>query len=131
MKVIFVGMHNKPNTNPICPSTKTGKLVNRIIKELPEIQVLKTNLYDIEYYPKSEDKPPLARDWTFRIQPDLDDIIVLMGAEVHKNYIDTVGRVIKIAHPASKWSHVDMDEYVKLTSEKIIGLLTTNKDKSK
>ena len=106
-------MHNKPNMMPLCSSTKTGKLVNRIIKQLPNIEVLKTNLYDVEYYPKDTDmKSHLAIEWHSHNDAYAEDIIVLLGAEVHKWFLDFGFNVIKLAHPASKRSHVAMDEYV-------------------
>lgn len=122
-KVIFVGMHNKENKMPLCPSTKTGKLINQIIHKItPELFSQRTNLYDIDYYPSSlnESKFELALDWHERIQPTEDDIIVLLGAEVHENFIQkSLTKIIKVAHPASKRSHIEMNEYIKRVSNLI------------
>ncbi len=114
MKIIFVGMHNKPNKEPLCSSTKSGKLIDRIIKKVKPIRYLKTNLYNTEYYPPENSKERLAQDWINRYNPQPDDIIVLLGAEVHKHYIERlkIKNVIKIPHPASQRSHVDMKAYV-------------------
>lgn len=113
-------MHNKPGTMPLCGSTKTGKLLKRIIDKFPELEFQKTNLYDVEYYPRDrEDKQDLAIDWHKRIEPGNNDLIVLLGAEVHKWWYNTGLNVIKLAHPASKRSHVDMDEYVSRAVAKI------------
>ena len=85
MKIIFVGMHNKPGVMPLCTSTKSGKLIRKIYNELPkEIGILKTNLYNIDYYPIQLEKYNLALDWHHRINLEFDDIIILLGAEVHK-----------------------------------------------
>jgi hypothetical protein len=120
MKIIFVGMHNKPMKMPLCSSTKSGKLVNRIIEALKPIECQKTNLYDVEYYPKREEKFNLAMNWHERIEPKLGDVIVLMGAEVHENYVQNMfDKVVKIAHPSSKRSHEAMNEYVISAVEKI------------
>jgi hypothetical protein len=113
MKIIFVGMHNKPNKMPLCPSTKTGKIISRIIGELKPIECLRTNLYDIDFYPETQLKWQYARDWIFRINPQPEDIVVLLGQEVHNNYIKSNGIVIKLPHPASNYSKLSIDEYVK------------------
>jgi len=117
-------MHNKPDTMPLCGSTRSGKLINRIINEsgLEKKLFLKTNLYDVDYFPiEYLEKNRLAIDWHERIEPDLkNDVIILMGAEVHENFVyDGMKNVIKIAHPSSKRSHADMNEYVSKTIEKI------------
>ena|ERR1035437_9456248 len=113
MKIIFVGMHNKPMKMPLCSSTKSGKLVDRIIEALKPIECLKTNLYDVDYFPKREEKFDLARNWHTRIDPESVDVIVLLGAEVHEHYVKNLfDKVVKIAHPSSKRSHEAMNKYV-------------------
>lgn len=113
-------MHNKEDKLPLCGSTKSGKLIDRIIKELKPIECVKTNLYDVDYYPATADKWSLAMNWNERIDAYWTDIIVLLGAEVHKNFIPlSFENIIKIAHPSSKRSRVAMDEYVLGTIEKI------------
>lgn len=117
MRVIFVGMHNKPHKSPLCSSTKSGKLVDRIADGITHI---KSNLYDVDFYPKSEQqKRELAIDWIIRVDPAEKDIIVLLGAEVHKNFVHESKRIIKIAHPASQFSHEQMNEYVLKARTKI------------
>lgn len=118
-------MHNKINKIPLCNSTKSGKLINKIINELKPIECIKTNLYDVDYLPtNNEKKISLALDWHNRIEPKLNDIIVLLGAEVHKNYISNLSnKIIKIAHPSSKRSHEAMNEYVLNTTLKIKNIL--------
>lgn len=114
MKIIFVGLHNKPDKIPLCSSTKSGKLIDRIIKEGYFTNVQKTNLFDVDYYPtKPEEQRTLSEDWIERIDPAESDIIVLLGASVHRSFIQCVGmKTIKVAHPASKRSHKEMNEYV-------------------
>lgn len=110
-------MHNKPDKVALCSSTKSGKLVDRIAAGFTH---MKTNLYNVEYYPKSEDeKRFLANEWTINVDPAESDVIVLLGAEVHKNFIHKSKRIIKIAHPASQWSHEAMNDYVQRAREKI------------
>jgi hypothetical protein len=54
-----------------------------------------------------------------RFEPIYDDVIVLLGAEVHRNFILESNRIIKVAHPSSKRSHKEMDEFVSTTVAKI------------
>ncbi len=125
MRVIFVGLHNKPNMKPLDSKTKSGKLVDRIIEPLRHrgIRVLKTNLYNTDTLPMDSQKDKLRFDWIERVELFKDDIIILMGAMVHNDFpkIPMI-TTIKIAHPASKRSHVDMNEYVELTVRKILTL---------
>lgn len=113
MKVIFVGMHNKPNTPVLCALTKSGKLIQRVIDEL-DLPTLKTNLYDVEYFPTdSDEKVRLANDWHFRINPDPEDIIIVLGAETQKNFLRKGFKMIRLGHPSAVWSNVKKEEYVK------------------
>lgn len=113
MKIIFVGLHNKPNMQPLDSHTKTGKLLDRIIKELPRgIEIIKSNLFDVDYMPCSVDFIKLIYEWYWEYLPIENDIIVLLGAIVHKEFIFDNGNIVKIAHPASKRSHGAMDNYV-------------------
>lgn len=123
-RIIFVGVHNKPNLKPLCGSTKTGKLINRVIKELPEdVEILKTNLFNVDYFPLGEDLIALADEWYWTNMPTSKDIIVLLGQFTHKHFRFEMDNVIKVAHPASKRSHEAMNEYVLKTSQKITKLL--------
>ncbi len=113
MRVIFVGVHNKPGLVPLCNSTKSGRLIDRVALEIG-CRWIKTNLYDVDYLPLIyADKVELARDWQYKTNLATGDIVVLLGKEVHENFINSSGvAILKFAHPASKWSHVAMDEYV-------------------
>lgn len=116
-RVIFVGMHNKPDQPPLCSSTKSGKLIDRIAKNFTHV---KTNLYDVDYYPKGiEEKYELSCDWLSRINPAENEIVVLLGQEVHDNCIYESKNIIKFPHPSSQRSHEQMDAYVKYAIEKI------------
>lgn len=119
-KIIFVGLHNKPGKMPLCSSTKSGKLIDRIIKEGGFTNVQKTNLFDVEYYPTDEKRQlKLSMEWLHRFWPDASDITVVLGAATQAAFPGCHGKTLKIAHPASKRSHADMNEYVTTTIEKI------------
>lgn len=120
MRIIFVGINNKPNLQSLCSGTKTGKLVNRIINELPKgVEIKKTNLFNVDYFPEYEKMIDLVNEWYWTNLPTDEDIIVLLGAITHKQFKHDVNNLIKIAHPASKRSHKDMDEYVLSAAGKI------------
>lgn len=124
MRIIFVGIHNKPNMKPLDILTKTGKLINRIIKELnTDIEIVKTNLFDVDFIPDDFYPRELSNVWYWTHLPTDEDVIVLLGAMTHNNFNFEGLQVIKVAHPASKRSHVQMDQYVRETSEKIHSLI--------
>lgn len=120
MRVIFVGVHNKTGLSPLCSTTKSGKLIDRIISSI-ECECVKTNLYNIEVLPPTKKaKFKMAQDWHFRILPSYDDIIVLLGGEVFKNFIeDEENTPIVLHHPASVWSNEKKNKYVESAVEKI------------
>lgn len=121
MKIIFVGLHNKPGTMPLCSSTKSGKMIDRIIKEGGFTSWQKTNLFDVEYLPQDKrEQRDLAHEWFERVQPSDEDIAVLLGAFVHDHFVRLQGaKIIEVAHPASKRSHKEMNDYVSSTIQKI------------
>jgi len=119
-RVIFVGLHNKPGMKPLDSKTKSGKLIDRIIEKCSEngMNVLKTNLFDVDEMPTLKEMNSLALDWIDRVPLFGDDVIVLLGAWVHSHFPPinhTTITPIKIAHPASKRSHEDMNLYVENT----------------
>jgi len=120
-RIIFVGLHNKPHMSPLDSHTKTGKLIDRIINELPNnIEILKTNLFDVDYMPDAFESNELATEWYLTHFPNEEDVIILLGAMVHNKFKKCYGEIIKVAHPASKRSHIQMDEYVSTTAGKIM-----------
>ena len=124
MRVIFVGLHNKPDKLPLCHSTKSGKLITRIINRLPkEVEKLRTNLYDINCFPDIDDIYSLQDQWYWTHLPVDDDVIVLLGAHNHNYFKFNDLNIIKIAHPASRKSHEAMNDYVDKTVAKILELI--------
>jgi hypothetical protein len=124
MKIIFVGLHHKPGKEALCSSTKTGKLIDRIIEEGGFKSWQKTNLYPTEYLPKNEEADWHAWQWWVRLKPNEADVIVMLGAEVQKGFKNSVHplvwpKILKVAHPASKRSHEAMNAYVSEVVEKI------------
>lgn len=122
-RVIFVGLHNKPGMKPLDSKTKSGKLIDRIIEKCRHhgMNILKTNLFDVDALPRKEDMQGLSFDWIERTELFKGDVVVLLGAMTHDNFpnLPMDCKPIKVAHPASKRSHVDMDDYVEKTFELI------------
>jgi hypothetical protein len=119
MRIIIVGVHNKKGLKPLDSSTKSGKLIDRIEMELP-VNIERTNLFDVDYLPyHKEERQELSKEWFWTHLPCPDDVVVLLGGEVQKNFKHDIKNLIKIKHPASQWSHKSMDEYVNCAVEKI------------
>ncbi len=116
MKIIFVGVHNKPNTPPLHSSTKTGKIVDKIADAFLNHEIVKTNLFDVDLFPKSTKERRLLKiDFVNRMGNVSNDIVVLLGAEVHRNTPqNSLGakKIIKIAHPASTVYHRSKEQTV-------------------
>jgi hypothetical protein len=68
MKVIFVGVHNKPHLKPLDSSTRSGKTIDGIIEQLPGIKCVKTNLFDVDYMPPVDEAIKLRDEFFNRIE---------------------------------------------------------------
>lgn len=113
MRVIFVGMHNKPNKAPLCSSTKSGKMVDKIIAQVDGFTI-KTNLFDIDYFPIRSEHDYYANGLEYIEAHNIseDDICVLMGKFVQENFPKTNATLIKIPHPSYPRSHEAKAKYV-------------------
>lgn len=115
----FVGMHNKPGMEPLDTKTKSGKIIDEIIKQLP-LFCTKTNLCEVDHFPKDKKEILLGNfGWLIKYQPTTDSIIVLLGNWTHKNFLTTNFKIIKLPHPASCFGSVKKDIYIKKAIEKI------------
>lgn len=116
MKVIFVGMHNKPGMEPLDSKTKSGKLIDRVIEGLPDVECVKTNLYDSFHWPENFEDGDLML-WWIRVNADPKDIIVTLGESIHRRFKKLI--TIKLGHPSAIWSNDAKVEYVKRAIDKI------------
>lgn len=119
MKVVFVGMHNKPGMLPLDSKTRSGKLIDRIIEgiQTDALQCVKTNLYDSLTWPQKFEESDLI-EWVYRNEVGLvRDIIVTLGDSVHQRFKKLI--TIKLGHPSAIWSNEKKDEYVAKAIEKI------------
>lgn len=115
----FVGMNNKPGMKPLDSKTMSGKMIDLIINELP-FKCTKTNLCEVEYMPKDTlEINKSGVEWHRKYEPEDCDVIVLLGNWVHKNFWYDRFNVIKIAHPASMFGHVNKEQYVQNAASKI------------
>lgn len=129
MKVIFVGIHNKPGKGPLDSSTKTGAIIDSIIKNIQGATCVKSNLFnDLVIPPKTAH----GFHWLHWIKTNYTpgDIVVLLGNDVVKHWPGTLPHenVLKFGHPAGlRFTKVTAAEYIENTSFEIntlIGLLT-------
>ena len=119
MKVFFVGIHNKPGTPPLCSTTRSGKMIDRVIDQI-ELECVKTNLFDVDYMPSSViEQFALVDQWNDKYNPADGDIIVLLGKAVQDGIIRKVGTLLRFAHPASIRSNIRKDDYVRAIVEAI------------
>ena len=122
-RVIFVGLHNKPGMKPLDSKTKSGKLIDRIIEKCRRhgMSILKTNLFDVDYLPSKDQMPIMSFEWIERVELYKGDVIVLLGAMTHKYFpkLPSDCNSIKVAHPTSKRSYVEMYDYVEKTFDLI------------
>lgn len=114
MKIIFVGIHNKPNKEPLDITTRSGKVITRVCNKLPKgVRVLRTNLADLEFIPERQELINQRVEWLFRACPDPEDIIVLLGMWVKDNfpYDDVHSTIIKANHPAAHRNKDKQQQY--------------------
>lgn len=111
MRVIFVGMNNKPGLAPLCSSTRSGKLIDRVIKELPPgTEVTKSNLWDLDHWPSLYNC--FNTEWITRTQYYPGDIVVTLGESVRKAFVKSRIPFTHIGHPSAVWSHERQDDYI-------------------
>jgi hypothetical protein len=78
-RVFFVGIHNKPGLPPLCSTTKSGKVIDKVIAALPGVECIKTNLFNTNFETPLVDPP---RIWAKRVGATEHDVIILLGGVV-------------------------------------------------
>lgn len=119
-RLIFVGMHNKAGMKPLDSKTMSGKMIDSVVQELGRMDAIKTNLCEVEYLPVDQ-REIWAHNlsWNDKYEPDYEDIIVLLGAWVHKNFALTNAKIVKLPHPASWMGITNKDSYRENAVQKI------------
>lgn len=123
-RIIFVGIHNKPGLPPLCSSTKTGKIIDRIIAGLTHRNVLKSNLYNFDAFPETPLSPQLSSlAWAKRINYNEDnDIVICLGQFVRNVFTKANIPHYGVGHPSGIWSNDARNQYVNSLIEKLNAL---------
>jgi hypothetical protein len=112
--IIFVGMNNKPGIPPLDSSTKSGKLIDRLISELKDkFRFKKTNLFDLDHFPKGVPQDKALVEWMIRVGYNPGDIIVPLGAWVHPYFRNSkLKPIVYLGHPSAVWSNENKEKYL-------------------
>lgn len=111
-KVFFVGIHNKPGMGPLDSRTKSGKVIDKMISNLPDFECVKTNFYDSTELPAIADHQD-RNNWQKRVGCKPGDLVVLLGSEVKLRWGNQSfdGIVVTIDHPAKVKTTEEKWEY--------------------
>lgn len=120
-RVIFVGMHNKPGKAPLDSTTKSGKLIDRVIAQLPGLTCEKSNLWDCDYWPKGAG---FNYNWPSYVEYDSDDIVVCLGTCVIAAFRRGPIPFIHVGHPSAVWGKLAQVDYIQNCRNKILNTLT-------
>lgn len=132
MKIIFVGLSNKINCEPLASSTKSGAIVDQIIAKI-DFGCIKTNLVNFApvdmngklRYPNSEELEAGFDDLRLIIDKNNPCIVVGLGLIVCKNLDKKVDNLVKIKHPSyiSTYRQHQKDDYIQDSVNEITKLL--------
>lgn len=109
-RILFVGMNNKPDTPPLSSLTKSGRVIDKLIAELPQYDCVKSNLFDLEYWP--DNMGFTSSGWEHRVSYESTDIVITLGDKVRREFVGSGIRSIAMGHPASLFGQVNTDDYV-------------------
>lgn len=110
MRILFVGMHHKPGMAALDSRTMTGKVIDKIIHQLPESDFIKVNLCETDYQPPNSMMGDFANSWKLKYQPTLDDVVVLLGGWVRTHLKISGTRIVLLKHPSGVFGK--KDEYI-------------------
>lgn len=131
-RVIFVGENNKPGFKPLDSFSRSGAIIDVIIKRVEELKpadvelkIDRTNLYDIDYWPTAYNEIyPFA--WPARVGHKDGDIIVALGSKVQRRFFTYGwGEFISVKHPASRdlFKYQDRYDYIVQVAHLIVSRL--------
>lgn len=120
-RIIFVGVHNKNDWQPLDSRSRSGKLIDKCIERLGAFKCVKTNLFDYDFLPYTTFHREEAMIWCkkHKYNPQ-EDIIVALGDIVQKAFEKLEIDFVKAKHPSIIWSKQNKHEYVIKTSERIV-----------
>lgn len=94
-------------------------MVDRIIAQLPHMEFVKTNLFNIETFPININADEAVREWKKRVEYDWNMIIVGLGTMVNECFRRSHFKCIELGHPSGVWSKEAQDKYVRKAVLKI------------
>lgn len=115
-RIIFVGIHNKPDKPPLCSTTRSGKVIDACIIELkPRFRTIKSNFFDLNDLPRDKHDLNYFFEWKQRVGYNpVNDIVIMLGEMAMKCFISRIGSgKIAMRHPSS-WAtkHTSKDDFV-------------------
>ena len=131
MKIIFVGIHNKPYKTPLDSTTLSGKTIDAIIERFPEDVCVKMNLFDVYYMPvQPEEQATLVQDFLNRAELTEKDLVVLLGSDVQKHLaVKLMSKHIPMvfaAHPSLRFNKTKRPDYIDQVEAKINAKIIKN-----
>ena len=123
--IVFVGIHNKPDIPALDSSTKTGKIIDQIIKVIDDGKrtIKKANYFDLTHIPS--DGANVSKyycDFRSRLQYNPKKTLLIgLGADVKKFLSPALGveSFLWVQHPASLWSREKQKAYIAQLTYKI------------
>ena len=91
MKIVFVGIHNKPGKAPLDSTTKTGEIIDAICCHFKGVEFMKANLFPIDSLPKKERYDQYVEDFLRKTQDEAYYILLgktvgeLLGVDLQQN----------------------------------------------
>lgn len=123
MRIIFIGIHNKPGMKPLDSKTKSGKNIDAIIANFPGIECIKTNLYSTEFMPAKHLQKQLVDEFFVRVKIEQHtDLAVLLGYNViaHlSNDLRLPFYSLCVGHPSLIFSKYTKEQYISEVTELI------------
>jgi hypothetical protein len=118
-----LGRHSQQaGLTPLCSSTKSGQLIDDIIKLIPYFDHVKTNLYDLDHLPETNQGNSRSEvsAWAQRVgYSPTRDIVFCLGAEVKKVFKRGGVKPIYINHPGRISGQAAKEKYVNTAFEKL------------
>lgn len=121
-RVIFVGVHNKTDLEPLDSSTRTGRVIDKIILELPDFHCVKSNVFNVDYWPQNQTlelNNQWVENWKQRLDYKNSDIVVTLGHCVNEIFRKAKVKSIKVGHPSAVWSTEGKGQYIDRVYKKI------------
>jgi hypothetical protein len=127
VRIIFVGVHNKPFKKPLDSRTSSGKRIDKIISHLPNLECEKMNLFNLPYLPKGGERLAQIDKFFQRAELDPTDILVTLGYEVHRALLDDPRvpcKTLSVLHPSLQYQKITESQYIHDVVSKIKTLLS-------